>query len=172
MKNRQELAKYFAELGFKTGVEVGVYKGAYSRELCQANPELKLYCVDFWKINSTDEKIKRVYGKIFKYAQHKLAPFNTTLIRDYSMNAVKQFADNSLDFVYIDAEHIYPEVEQDVREWAKKVRMGGIIAGHDYDIADVKKVVDEYALRHKYRPNLTDEAIAINWWFAKEQSHT
>lgn len=170
MENRQELAKYFAELGLKTGVEVGVYKGAYSIDLCQANPELKLYCVDLWGINDqlSSEKSKRIHLKIYEYAKRKLAPYSTVLIRDFSMNAVKQFDDNSLDFAYIDAEHVYPEVSQDMAAWTEKVRPGGIVSGHDYDWVDVKKAVDEYTLKYNYKLNITDDENC-SWWFVKKQ---
>lgn len=168
MTDRLELAEYFAKLGFKTGVEVGVYKGGYSIELCRANPELKLYCVDIWGINDqhSSEKAKRIHIKIYKYAKWKLARYNTVLIRDFSMNAVRQFDDNSLDFVYIDSEHVYQEVKQDVTEWAKKVKPGGIVSGHDYDWAEVKKAVDEYIIKYKYKLNTTEDENC-SWWFIK-----
>ena len=48
------------------------------------------------------------------------------------MDAVNRFEDNSLDFVYIDANHTEPFVTQDITEWSKKVRPGGVVSGHDY----------------------------------------
>lgn len=48
------------------------------------------------------------------------------------MEAVKSFRDKSLDFVYIDGNHTLPYIINDIIEWSKKVRMGGIISGHDY----------------------------------------
>ena len=48
------------------------------------------------------------------------------------MEAVKQFKDGSLDFVYIDGNHTFEYVINDIAEWSKKVRKGGIISGHDY----------------------------------------
>src|SRR3972149_7377656 len=132
MKNRSELAKYFAELGFKVGAEVGVYRGDYSAELCANNPELKLYCIDSWgtplpgKGEGVDKK------NAFRKAQKLLAPYNCELIKKFSMDAVKDFEDNSLDFVYIDGNHHFDYVAQDIINWAKIVRPGGIVSGHDY----------------------------------------
>jgi len=166
MKDRIALAQYFTELGFKTGVEVGVYKGAYSRELCQANPELKLYCVDIWGINDRSQRQRNIHQKIYKYAKWKLSRHNTVLIRDLSMNAVTQFGDDTLDFVYIDANHSYSEVNQDIAGWTKKVRPSGIVSGHDYDLVDVRKAVNEYVSKYKYKLNVTDEGNA-SWWFVK-----
>ena len=48
------------------------------------------------------------------------------------MDAVKDFKDESLDFVYIDANHGYESTKEDIREWSKKVKKGGIVSGHDY----------------------------------------
>ena len=73
----------------------------------------------------------------------------------------KQFADNSLDFVYIDANHQDPYVTQDITAWQGKVRPGGILAGHDYarprgkDGApqhNVKGAVQTYAAENNIRP--------------------
>lgn len=48
------------------------------------------------------------------------------------MEAAQDFADRSLDFVYIDGNHQFQYVAWDIAEWSKKVKVGGIISGHDY----------------------------------------
>lgn len=48
------------------------------------------------------------------------------------MEAVKDFTDNSLDFVYIDGNHQLQYVIEDITQWSKKLKVGGIISGHDY----------------------------------------
>jgi hypothetical protein len=48
------------------------------------------------------------------------------------MDAVKDFKDESLDFAFIDGNHSFEYVINDIAEWSKKVRVGGIISGHDY----------------------------------------
>jgi hypothetical protein len=164
MKDRIELAKYFAELGLVVGAEVGVYKGGYSIELCKANPNLVLYCIDKWGIDDKTEKRRNLHMKIYNYAKRKLSPYNAIVVRDYSINAAKQF--NLLDFVYIDANHSYEEVSQDIQAWAEKVRPGGIVSGHDYDFTDVKKAVDEYVIKNNYKLNTTEDQNC-SWWFVK-----
>ena len=65
----------------------------------------------------------------------------------YSTEAISNVQDNSLDLVFIDANHDYLFVKQDIELWKKKVKQGGIIAGHDYNypgITGVKKAVDEF----------------------------
>ncbi len=155
MQTRDDLAQYFAELGFKLGVEIGVNRGYYSKILCQANPNLKLYCIDPWDLLGRGKNDLRV--KRHAEAQKNLADYNAELIRNYSLEAVKDFEDESLDFVYIDANHDFDNCMQDVIEWAPKVKKGGIISGHDYDSVPgcgVRDAVDAYARYHHYDVNV------------------
>lgn len=151
MKNRLELAKYFRKLGLNYGAEIGVSSGRYSEILCQSNPKLKLICVDIWKKD-----------RIYNLATEKLKPYNATIIRESSVDAASQIPDKSLDFVFIDADHKYESVKQDLETWAKKVRRGGIVSGHDYYVfkysgnRSVIDAVDEYAKKHNVKLQLTD----------------
>jgi len=77
------------------------------------------------------------------------------------MDAVGDVADESLDFVFIDADHKYVSVCDDIREWSKKVRIGGIVSGHDYyktrgENLGVINAVDEYVAEHGYTLHLTN----------------
>lgn len=60
-----------------------------------------------------------------------------------STEASKMYEDGSLDFVYIDADHSYESVKEDIAHWLPKVKSGGTIAGHDYNNPDVYKAVNE-----------------------------
>lgn len=156
IKNRIELAKYFHELGFKCGVEIGVLNGKYSIELCRAG--MQVYSIDSWGINETGRR--REYHLIkYEQAKVRLAPYNATLVRMLSMDAVKNFKDDSLDFVFIDANHRYEYAKNDIMAWAKKVRKGGIVSGHDYltaHLCDVKTAVDEYVKEYDLKLALTE----------------
>ena len=58
-----------------------------------------------------------------------------------SVDASKIIEDNSIDFIYIDANHI--DVATDLKCWFPKLKEGGIIAGHDYG-GKVKEDVDKF----------------------------
>ena len=65
-------------------------------------------------------------------------------IQSASWDAASQFDDASIDFVFIDADHIYEHVKKDILAWLPKVKPGGIIAGHDYNPPhEVKRAADE-----------------------------
>lgn len=132
---RKDLAKLLHELNFKVGVEVGVLQGKYLFMLCKLNPQMKLYGVDPWKVYNDypDLSDQKTFDLFYEQTKEKLASFsNYELIRESSMDAIKKFEDESLDFVYIDANHEDPYISEDIIEWSKKVRKGGIISGHDY----------------------------------------
>ncbi len=157
INSRYALAIYFCELGFKTGAEVGVLRGDYSKLLCEANPELKLYCIDSWGLGDRKQKMHDYHVKAYEKAKHKLALCNAVLVNKLSMDAVKDFEDGSLDFVYIDANHRDPYITQDIAEWSKKIRPGGIVSGHDYNNKPcVLEAVNAYAGAYDYNLHLTD----------------
>lgn len=53
-----------------------------------------------------------------------------------SLDAVAQFPDKSLDWVYIDGDHSYEAVKADLVAWLRKVKTGGVLVGDDYDWLD------------------------------------
>jgi len=131
---RVELAKLFNELGFTIGTEVGIERGEYSEILLRSNPKLRLFSVDAWQVYNgyRDHTNQKTMDKIYKEAKKRLAKYNCKLIKKLSADAVKSFKYESLDFVYIDASHEFSHVAHDLVEWSKRVRPGGIVAGHDY----------------------------------------
>lgn len=131
---RDHLARLFAVLGFQTGAEVGVERGLYSEVLCRENPGVQLLCVDAWKAYKgyRDHVDQQKLDRFHEEARQRLAPYRATLVRKFSLEAAKDVADGSLDFVYLDGNHSFENVAMDIAAWSRKVRNGGIIAGHDY----------------------------------------
>jgi len=137
IERRRAFSELLNELGLKVGAEIGVSKGHYSKWLFSRIRGLKLYCVDPWTVYDEyvelhDKEKQYVFDEIFEEAKKRLAGKNVEFIKKYSMDAVKDFEDGSLDFVYIDGNHSFQYVINDIAEWSKKVRVGGIVAGHDY----------------------------------------
>lgn len=131
---RGDLAAYFADRCFSRGAEIGVEQGEYSDMLCRANPSLRLLCVDAWQAykgyreHVTQAKLDGFY----EATKARLARYRVDILRLFSVPAAATVPDRSLDFVYLDANHVREHVEADIAAWAPKVRAGGILAGHDY----------------------------------------
>lgn len=169
MRTRTELARHFRDLGFRVGAEIGVASGEYSETLCKEIPGLKLYCIDLWQPYKgyEDYQRKSTFNKMYETAKKRLSGFDCHFIQKYSIEAVQSFVDHSLDFVYIDANHKFNFVKEDIEHWAKKVNVDGIVAGHDYRTPNtgVKEAVDEFVLEHDLKLHLTDEEEPISWYF-------
>lgn len=144
---RDDLAGLFNELGFNRGAEIGVERGLYSEVLLKGNPNLELFCVDPWMASAYDQKaaIHAVDTEQSKYDERyhecvkRLEPYRAIILRKPSLEALDDFEDESLDFVYIDANHDFPNFINDLHGWKKKVKVGGIVSGHDYAHFSYKK---------------------------------
>jgi hypothetical protein len=165
--SRNDLPALCRELGFTRGAEIGVWKGAYSAAFCHANPAMHMLCVDPWSSypawKDTKNEMPLPEAKLFMAAAYRkarevLEPLNTTIVRNHSKYAVKDVPDRSLDFAFIDGNHVYDAVLQDITLWAPKVRVGGILAGHDYraftnkPTIHVIPAVNEYTRTHGINP--------------------
>lgn len=63
-----------------------------------------------------------------------------------SDSAEKFIKENKLDFLFIDGNHIYEQVNKDINNYLPKMKIGGIISGHDYEIGfdlDLKSITEE-----------------------------
>ena len=174
--SRDDLPQFFVDMGFKVGAEIGVYKAEYTVELCRVG--LKIYAVDAWQAyeeyNEPWRNFQARQDFLYGHAQRTLAPYpDAVFIRKFSMDAVKDFADGSLDFVYIDAHHSFKHVTEDIYEWSKKVRKGGVVSGHDYwngnhmHLCDAGWVVDSYTkakhIRNWYTFGIKDRKLSWMW---------
>ena len=156
---RGDLPVLFRELKFGVGVEVGVQQGEYAEELCRAIPGLTLHGVDPWTKYSgyRDHVSQHELDGFYEEAKDRLAAYDWRPVRKFSVDAAKDFRNESLDFVYIDGNHLLQYVVTDLTEWTKKVRLGGIVSGHDYRkaksyAAHVVQAVRAYTDAYRIRP--------------------
>lgn len=117
-------------------VEVGSWKGKSSAymavEIANSGKNIEFICVDTWaggiEQGPVDpEELYRTFLKNMEPVQNYYKHFRMS-----SLEAAKLFPDRCLDFVFIDASHQYEDVKADIVTWLPKVRVGGILAGHDY----------------------------------------
>jgi predicted O-methyltransferase YrrM len=164
---RELLGELFYELDFKKGAEIGTRIGTYAKILCDANPNLKLYCIDPWMAYGRLSQDKQ--DEFYKQAMLNLAKYNNIqILRMTSMEALKEFNDRELDFGYIDGNHEFDYCCPDIIFWSKKVKSGGIVACHDYYPfyrAGVVKAVDAYTHCHCIDPwYITREVTPTAFW--------
>ena len=200
IKYRSELSSLFQEKNsLGKGVEVGVSKGEYARTILSKYLG-HLYLVDLWAMQDPQE-----YEDIANTEDHEsniylcaanLSEYQSryTMVRKKSLLAANDFENESLDFVYLDANLKYSFVKSDIEAWFPKIRTGGIISGHDYfnnwdDITDiapngidkyvfnsegiklatfgVNPAVDEFCAQNNYNVQTTRYEWFASWYFIK-----
>lgn len=162
---RDDLPQFFKELGLSVGAEIGVYKGGFTKKFLDVGH--KMYGIDpwaaygeysgkfhevskrHWPASKLQERQNFLYGHTKRYLKEYIDSGKCNLIRKTSMDAVKDFSDGTLDFVYIDGHHGLKYIVEDIWEWSKKVRRGGIISGHDYHVSK-HKPRDPYVIHVRY----------------------
>lgn len=166
------------------GVEIGTYYGDYARVL-SGQWSGQLYTVDPYNWQETPtyvdgcridwrspDKSELDPEKVRLAAKDNLhTSKNCQMMHMTSLEAAKEFPDESLSFVYIDGDHSRESVEADIAAWYPKVRSGGIFCGHDfYDRDDemmkggVFSVLWEWSHRYCLKPHVTQ---CTSWWFIK-----
>jgi hypothetical protein len=180
---RNNLHLLINDLGLKTGIEIGVQMGGYSKYLLE-NTNMFLYMVDPWVFIPGFKDISNVDNGIqeqrYQITLNTVKPFvgRYKVIRKFSLDAVNDFEDNSLDFIYLDADHSYKAVAQDLLAWYPKLKEGGLFSGHDFVDGDdicgsnfgVRSAVLDFLKTHNHVVDtVTDISDPFpNWWFIKE----
>lgn len=179
------------------GAEIGTFKGEFSKEIMKVY-EGTLYMIDVWRPlgdEYLDSSNHFLHSTAYSEAMENTKGYEdrAIMVRASSEIASKMFADESLDFVYIDANHAYDFVKQDIALWFPKVKKGGYVMGHDYlkidwyndpnfapngkdkfiysegfyhGVFGVNPAVDEFCKENKYKIDLTEEWFGT-WSFKK-----
>lgn len=133
------------------GAEVGVFRGETSALLLNSFSDLHLVMIDPWievgfRSKFSIDDARREARELTEFAKKR-----RTIIREHSHQAARYFEDEWFDFVFIDANHKYEGVKEDIGLWWPKVKPGGLLLGHDYNGRldkkgkfGVKRAVDEF----------------------------
>lgn len=136
--------------------EIGTYEGKTLKYLYNSLSDkiIKYYIVDPYEeyedYDDSSEDI-RANNKLLKKAEIKMKNFikdkeNIVFYKENSLSASKKFEPESLDIIFIDGNHKYEYVYDDINTWKSKVKKGGFLVGHDYgypEMEGVAKAVDK-----------------------------
>lgn len=181
LKTRDDIGKVLKGMdldGF--GVEVGVEYGINAELILSTSNLRRLYLVDAWAyIPGHDPRGFGVgynnWDSVRNECHERMQRFSLRafMMQSVSSEVVSSFADDNLDFVYIDANHMSPWIDDDLLKWFRKVRIGGIIGGHDYlnrsdpsFQCDVKRVVDAFFADRPEVIHVTEDAVP-SWYVIK-----
>lgn len=130
-------------------VECGAWLGKSSAFLCDyAQKNTSIFIVDHWLGSPEERDSTHSLAKncdIYDIFISNMGSRRFTPIRKNSIEASKLFLENSCDIVFIDMDHTYEAVKNDIEAWLPKIKKGGYLAGHDYNQywSGVVRAVDE-----------------------------
>jgi len=159
----------FAKKYFKNkkivAAEIGVFFGYNAKDINKSLNISKLYLIDpyakyeEYKKDSAYPLLKRA-----KKNSHKINKKNNILwIEEFSDKALKDIKED-LDLLYVDGNHEYEFVKKDLELYWKKIKKGGIIAGHEIQYKGVSKALLEFANKNNLEINFGDRR---DWWIIK-----
>ena len=152
-------------------VEVGVYEGDHFAEFLAPDgiPLKMAYLVDSWAwdfpggyAGHEQADWDRLYMKTVNRFQH--LP-QVQIIRMTSEFAAPYIPDGQ-DIIYIDADHLYDPVLQDIHTWLPKLRVGGLLWGDDWSYPTVEAAVKDFA---RINSQFDVYVRGTQWWFVKSQ---
>lgn len=150
-------------------VEVGVHLGKsaafMSVEIANSGRDIKFDCVDPW--DGRSENGNGYTNSIDQFHQNMLSVADYyNAVQAASPDVAATYQDQSLDFVWIDAIHLYDNIKADIEAWLPKIKLGGYIGGHDYAVGHengIERAVTELLPNHTvHHGNLVD-----SWIFQK-----
>lgn len=163
------------------GAEIGIYLGRHASFYLRELDIKYVFLVDPYTgyKNYSPTKVGLInLIEAEKIAHTKLRDYGKKVkwIREESAEAAELIANDSLDFVYIDANHAYESVVEDIFLYYPKMKKDGLFSGHDYDYEGVKRAVDEFVDKQNSKLHIEDmgpgqfggKGMKYDWWIWKE----
>lgn len=179
-KKQQQLAKFnfdYADIYSRAydlledgdiAVELGTFLGTsacYMGQLIkEGNKNIIFYSVDLFQQYAKAQSF-------YKMVMHHLILCGlrdeVRLLVANSWESAGFFKDEEVSFCWVDAGHDFDSVRKDLAAWYKKIKPGGILAGHDYSELGVRLAVDEFAMMHKLDIEILHPDGWKSWWLRK-----
>ncbi|MGI9534281.1 MAG: class I SAM-dependent methyltransferase [Thermodesulfobacteriota bacterium] len=162
------------------GVELGVFKGDFSKKILEIVQPEKLYLVDpwwllgkkTWRFSLINRSVISGYVNVVKKFENELVDGKVEIKVGFSKDVLAEFPDNYLDWAYIDSSHFYKETKEELEILKDKVKDQGYISGHDWEPDPLKKhhgvykAVNEFIKENSYDIEYLDEAT--QWCIRKK----
>ena len=162
------LANLINEQEWETGLELGVKDGKTIWHILKFCPKIFMYGIDCWEpvqnANGDESKLYDDWNhqRYYKDAKIRAVKGRAKLIKGYTQDVHNQIPDNSLDFIFVDADHSHDAVKKDIELYKPKLKPTGVMLGHNIDWESVRTAVLYHYSDFKVHPNNVWEAIEPN----------
>jgi hypothetical protein len=143
MKSRDQLVSLMPPQSICA--EIGVKAGDFSKIIMECCDPKELHLIDPWECGHTHEhrSIKQMmWDKMLtKMERWSEADSRVRIHRGLSADILPTFPDNYFDWIYVDGNHTFPYVTEDLTLSGDKVKLNGFVLGHDFDVFAVQRAV-------------------------------
>jgi len=151
--NREVLLKKMPSKGIVA--ELGVDQGGFSEKILELTKPSKLHLVDLWGSERYNDGKRLSVEDKFK---NEIETSQIEINHGYSTEIVNKFPDTYFDWIYIDTAHSYEVTRDELEAYLPKMKEGGIIAGHDFEVGNwvsrikygVIEAVHEFCVKHDW----------------------
>jgi len=143
------------------GAEIGVHEGDFAARIIKEVNPCALHLIDPWEHipdyesawyggEDVDQSVlDRRFESVKTRFNSQIENEEVFIHRSPSAEASKSFTDEYFDWVYIDGNHQYEYVFEDLQKYYPKVKSGGLLMGDDYGVEGwwdngVQKAVDDF----------------------------
>ncbi|MEH6733288.1 MAG: class I SAM-dependent methyltransferase [Shewanella sp.] len=129
--NRQQLLSLLPKYGVVG--EMGVAAGDFSQQILNVNQPNKFHLIDIW---GSDRYSSSLFESVKKRFENEISNKTVEIHRQLSHEAASVFSESYFDWIYIDTTHSYAQTKLELELYQDKVKPGGYIAGHDYQMCN------------------------------------
>jgi hypothetical protein len=151
------------------GVEIGVMNGDNALSILQELPVKKLLLIDPYIPYFDCDQYEVDLSDTKKEAKEKLSVYPQAQFIEKCSNLAVSDVDTLQDFVYIDGNHSYSNVKEDIELYYILVKENGVLGGHDYIewVPTIRRAVDEFVEKHHYKRDVDFFTVFPDWWIIK-----
>jgi predicted O-methyltransferase YrrM len=131
--------------------EIGCWTGLSTVALSKIAKDLdgKVTAIDWFEgSEATNLDFAGKYFNVRRIYNDNLNRFpwtkNVTTLGQKSEDAVKNIPDETFDVIFLDGDHRYEAVKQDIELWLPKLKTGGVLCGHDCEVLLPNGISDLY----------------------------
>lgn len=153
-------------------VEIGAYQGKstvyMAVEILNSGKKIKFDTIDIWdnyKENNSFSNFRCINGvETYQIFLKNIEPVKNyiNIVRGDSIEVSKNYLDKSVDFLYVDGSHDYEHLKKELKVWIPKMKIGGIMSGHDYESSGWRSVVD--AVNETFDKEKIKTIGGNSWW--------
>ena len=176
LEERERLGMFVKHIDKKNmkALEIGSWKGCSAKAIAEQLIDTggTLICVDDWKGNGNADTLqiatKEDVFHIFRNNMQILGLWDILKPMIMTSKEASQIVeDESLDFIFLDADHSYEHVKQDIQLWLPKLKLGGIYCGHDLDHEGVDLAIKDI-FGSNFRRYVKQLDSTRLWFYRKE----